>query len=365
MDALMAILRAKQAEEDRLAKLLEIRIVLLQMHAQRQGLVIPAPAAAEGVAPLPLSMPEKEMGFPASHDWTRHHKHHQHGCYSGRRTSDGGETIASSSSSSSSWAAHHDRAAIRHAAESSASPRSLSLASDHVGGPRSVAMSARSLSKASTSTVVRAARRDADEEVDELASDVDYDEDRQRLPSIRDHPSMFPRQASPESFLEQQHHHQSDKNDRSSVKLSPILSSYNNEAGPSKASPKSSTPRKRDAAAGAASAPKRKTTSRDDHENDDDLSTSASKSQNKRSRKAATNAPTMTSVAQSRKDSQDSTISGSSAISATESFASARSSSAYGAAATTNSSSTRRPTGLDMLLNAVSCSERGITSLSS
>lgn len=60
VNTLMAILNAKQAEEDRLARTLEIRIHLLQMHAQRLGMVPVASAQSQQPRP-PHGLPSPSV----------------------------------------------------------------------------------------------------------------------------------------------------------------------------------------------------------------------------------------------------------------------------------------------------------------
>lgn len=61
---LLAILSAKQAEEDRLAKTLEIRIHLLQMHAQRLGMVPTPPSPRAQGYLTPPHIPSHKL-YPA------------------------------------------------------------------------------------------------------------------------------------------------------------------------------------------------------------------------------------------------------------------------------------------------------------
>lgn len=365
LDILLVVAGSFLRPLQRLAKLLEIRIVLLQMHAQRQGLVIPDDAAA-----LPVDK-EHPAAAAAGGKWI----HQQHyASVPGRRTSDGAETDRShaSSSSSSQWAAaaaasahpryghgHGAAAASSSSSASSPAPRSLSLVSDHAAVASASALRARSPSMESSRGRARRSSggRIGQEEVDELASEEEEDDAcliaqrRRQLPSIRDHPDLFLRR-SPESFLER-NNGDANEDDRS-VKLSPIMG-YNAEPATKRSQQQ---PR---------AAPKRKMTT----VRDAGLDAAGSK----RVRRAA-EATTRTqasggggSVAQERKHSQDSTAS-----SVAESYASARSMTGSSACsgeesrqshAGSTTTTTRRPTGLDMLLNAVSCSERGITSLSS
>lgn len=62
LSSLLTILKAKKAEEERLSKILEIRIVLLQLHAQRQGFIPqgPLPGVQEHVQFSQCSQQEKE-----------------------------------------------------------------------------------------------------------------------------------------------------------------------------------------------------------------------------------------------------------------------------------------------------------------
>lgn len=330
------------------------------MHAQRQGLVIPDDVA------LPVDK-EHPVAGGGGGKWI----HQQHyASVPGRRTSDGAETDRShaSSSSSSQWAAatayahpryghgHGAAAASSSSSASSPAPRSLSLVSDHAAVASASALRARSPSMASSrGRARRSGGRAGHEEVDELASEEEEDDARliaqrrRQLPSIRDHPDLFLRR-SPESFLER-NNGDANEDDRS-VKLSPIMG-YNAE--PATKRSQQQQPR---------AAPKRKMTTM----RDAGLDAAGSK----RVRRAA-EATTRTqargsSVAQERKHSQDSTAS-----SVAESYASARSMTGSACSgeesrqshAGSTTTTTRRPTGLDMLLNAVSCSERGITSLSS